>query len=531
MLQQTGGHAEDRRELGSGSVMSFGGAAFSAAAGFVLVIVLGRALGDTGAGVVFQVIAVFSIALAFGRVSMDSAAVWLLPRLRLDRSPALPRTAWAMVAVSGAAGLIGALVVVVWNAAANGPGSNELFAVIVTLPFAAMLMTALAATRALGGVIPFSLIGNVLVPGLRPALILAAVLLGWGVLGASIAWAIPVIPAMVLALVVMIRQLRRYRGAVAAADPAVGGAPSATATPRGAGQLGPAIPGSIPRLVTGYAAPRVLSAIFEQVLVWGGVLMVGALASAGDAGVFAAAARYVGAGMIIDTALRIVIAPMFSRLQHAGDAERLGSVFRTATTWLVLFSAPIFLLIAVFAPVMLGITGPEFVRGGDVLAIMSLGMLVVMLAGNIQSVLLMGGRSGLAACNKFFAVALNLALIPVLIPVWGIAGAAWAWVAATLLDAILATVQVRFVQGIRLPHAAGFRPLLIGLSTVGLPAVLIRLWLGPTWAGLLVALAVCGACFLAWCAVNRSKLELTALPWVPTRRRVVTDRDLRGIHV
>lgn len=508
LQQQRSAHAEDRRELGAGSAISFGGAAFSAAAGFVLVIVLGRALGDTGAGVVFQVIAVFNIALAFGRVSMDSTAVWLLPRLKLDRSRSLPSTAWGMVAVSGLAGLVGALAVIGWNAAAHGADANELLAVIVTLPLAAMLMTALATTRALGGVIPYSVIGNVLLPGLRPLLILGAVLLGWGALGASVAWAIPVIPALLLAFAVMIVQLRKYRAQIAGSGAISSAAP---APPH------PAVTGSIPRRVAGYAAPRVFSSICEQVLVWGGVLVVGAMASAGDAGVYAAAARYVGAGMIIDTALRVVIAPMFSRLQHAGDAERLGSVFRTATIWLVLFSSPIFLLLAVFAPLMLGITGPEFVRGGDVLAIMSLGMLVVLLAGNIQSMLLMGGRSGLAALNKFIAVVVNLALIPLLLPSLGIVGAAWAWVAATIVDATLATLQVRFVQNIRLPHAAGLRPLLIGVLTVGAPALLVRLWLGPTWTGLIVAIAASGAIFLAWCALNRSKLELTALPFAGRR--------------
>lgn len=509
MLQRMSADAEDRRELGAGSVISFGGAVFSAVAGFVLVIVLGRALGDSGAGVVFQIIAVFNIALAFGRASMDSAAVWLLPQLKLERSRSLPRAAWGMVAVSGLAGLAGALAVIVWSASTHRSDAAELLAVILALPLAAMLMTALATTRALGGVIPFSVIGNVLLPGLRPLLVLGAVLLGWGVFGASVAWAIPLIPALLLALIVLIAQLRKYRSSFSGPQEFMPSPVSATTA-------------SIPRRVTGYAAPRVLSSIFEQVLVWGGVLMVGALASAGDAGVYAAAASFVGAGMIIDTALRVVIAPMFSRLQHARDMERLGSVFRTATIWLVLFSAPIFLLLAVFAPVVLGITGAEFVRGGDVLAAMSLGMLVVLLAGNIQSMLLMGGRSGLAAFNKFIAVVVYLGLIPLLLPSLGIVGAAWAWVAATIVDATLATLQVRFVQGIRLPHGAGLRPLLVGILTVGLPAVLIRLWLGPTWAGLIVAAVAGGAIFLTWCAFHRVTLELTALPFVGRRAALPT---------
>ncbi|MBN9613880.1 MAG: polysaccharide biosynthesis protein, partial [Actinobacteria bacterium] len=323
------------------------------------------------------------------------------------------------------------------------------------------------------------------------------VLLGWGTLGASIVWAVPVIPALLLAFAVMARQLQRDRRDIS--ETVRGGAPIA---PVPVEQSGP-----IPRRVAAYAAPRVVSAVFEQLLIWGGVLVVGAVASAADAGVYAAASRFVAAGMIVDTALRVVVAPMFSRLHHAGDAGQLGSVFRTATTWLLLFSTPIFLLLAVFAPLMLGITGPEFVRGAEVLAIMSLGTILVLLAGNIHSVLIMGGRSGLAAVNKFVVVAVNLALIPLLMPVFGLAGAAWAWVVATALDALLATLQVRFALGIRLPLVAGVRPLAIGVLAVG------------------------GAIFLAWCRVDRSRLELAALLRPSSAARIAPPRRLRGIHV
>lgn len=102
---------------------------------------------------------------------------------------------------------------------------------------------------------------------------------------------------------------------------------------------------------------------------------------------------------------------------------------------------------------------------------------------------------------------------------------------ATALDALLATLQVRFALGIRLPLVAGVRPLAIGVLAVGVPALLVRLWLGPSWSGLVVALAVGGAIFLAWCRVDRSRLELAALLWPSSAARIAPPRRLRGIHV
>lgn len=506
---------DDRRELGSGSRISFLGAAFSAAMGFVLVLVLGRSLGDAGAGVVFQAIAVFSIALAIGRAGMDSAAIWLLPRLAVDRNPALSPSAWGMVAVSGAAGLL-SMLAVIWYANSFAAEGSEVaaatVAVALALPFGAMLLTALSATRALGGVAPYVLVGNTLLPGLRPVLVLGAVALGWSALGASAAWAVPVIPACVLACAVLFVRLRRS-------------AASTSSVPAVRGSSG------IPGRVAKYAAPRLVSAVFEQLLVWGGVLVVGLLASSADAGVYAAASRFIAAGMIIDTALRVVVAPMFSRLQHRGDAARTGAVLRTATVWLVLFSGPIFIMIAVFSPVALSLFGPEFVRGATVLSVMSIGALMILLAGNIHSVLLMGGRSGWAAANKIIAVTANLGLIAVLMPTFGLIGAAWAWVIAGALDAALAAVQVRLLLRVPLPFIAGFRSLAVVAVTVGIPALLARLLIGPVWLAVAAALAVGAPAFSVWCRLDRSRLELDALPVRARARRQSSLRETVPEHV
>ena len=151
--------------------------------------------------------------------------------------------------------------------------------------------------------------------------------------------------------------------------------------------------------------------------------MVGALAGAAAAGVCGSAARLVAAGMIIDTSSASG-SPMFSRHIHCGETAELEGLHRTATIWLVLFSAPVYLLLAVFSPVVLALLGDDFSAGAPVLTIMCLAALTTFLAGNIHSVLLMSGRSGLAALNKAIAVSVNLALIVLLVPMWGITGAA-----------------------------------------------------------------------------------------------------------
>src|SRR5699024_6849766 len=65
-----------------------------------------------------------------------------------------------------------------------------------------------------------------------------------------------------------------------------------------------------------YAAPRVVSESLSQLLVWLDVLIVGAIAGPAAAGVYGAATRIAAAGSLVDQAIRVVVAPIFSRLLH-----------------------------------------------------------------------------------------------------------------------------------------------------------------------------------------------------------------------
>lgn len=485
---------ESRSELARGSALSFVGSATSAVMGLALVIVLGRMLGDAGSGIVLQAVGAFSIALGVARFGMDSAAIWILPRLLEDDRRMIRPTGWFLLVVSAVVGCVCAAILLAgtYMAEAANPGdpvADALRSIVWFLPIASVLLTALSATRALGKVTAYVLIGNVALPTLRPLALALAVGVGAGAAAASLAWALPLLPAVLAAVLVLGAQLRRLGGQ------------------RQPGYLR----SDIPRRTIRYALPRVLSSSLEQLLIWLAVIVVGAIAGPAAAGVYGAASRFVAAGMIVDTALRVVVSPMFSRLQHRGERIELESVYRTATIWLVLFSAPVYLLLAVFSPVALALLGSSFADGEPVMIVMCAGAIITFLAGNVHSVLLMSGRSGLAALNKAAAVIVNVVLLYVLVPIFGITGAAVAWAIACALDATLATIEVRLALRLHVSPAPGLYPLLVGLVSVGVPAFAARYLFGATWLGLLVAVAIGGAVFLAWCRLDRSRLHLNDL--------------------
>lgn len=490
-----------RRHLARSSALSFAGSATSALMGLVLIVVLGRTLGDIGAGVVLQAVAAFTIALGVARLGMDSTALWILPRLSESNPGLLRPTGWFLLGVSAFGGCLGALgmlvVAQVMEVAASGAeAAATLRSIAVFLPFAAVMLTALAATRAMGGVRAYVLVGSVALPTLRPAAIGLTVALGGTAVAAGVAWAVPLVPAAAAAIVVLAVQMHRL---------------GAEARP---GFMRSDVPAQSAR----YALPRVISSSLEQLLVWLAVLIVGLIAGPGAAGIYGAAARLVAAGMVVDTALRVVVAPLFSRLLHRQETAELEDLYRTATIWLVLFSSPVYLLLACFSPVVLSLLGPGFSAGSSVLTIMCLGALLTFLAGNIHSVLLMSGRSGLAALNKAIAVATNITLIMLLVPLWGIKGAAVAWVVACALDAALATIEVRVILRLAVSPVPALRPLVLALGTVAVPALTLRLTVGASWPAFITAAVIGGTLLLLICRIDRHRLRLDALSLISRRR-------------
>ncbi len=489
-----------------GGAISFAGAATSALMGFVLTVVLARALGDTGAGVVLQAIAAFTIAQSIARLGMDTAAVWLLPRLAGSAPEQVRGAACAMLVPPAVAGLVAAgglaLAAPLIRGSLGGTVTDAVVAVGWFLPFGSVLMVALAATRGLGGVVPYTLIGSIALPTIRPVTVLAAAGLSTGALAGAIAWAAPVPVAMLCALAVVWLRIRRVER------------PSGT-TGRIIGDA------ALQRRIWGFAAPRTVSSALEQSTVWLDVMLVGAIAGASEAGVYGTASRFVTAGLIVATAIRIVVAPRFSAMLDRGDITGVQNLYTTTTTWIVYFGTPIYIGFAIFAPTVLSWFGSEFERGATSLVILCIGCTAMLGAGNVQALLLMSGRSGLAAANKAAVLATNVVGNLLLVPIIGMRGAAVTWAASMILDAGLAAVQVRRTLGVRLRPAATAYAFGAAATCAAVPSAITVGLLGQSTVAAIIAGGAAAPLLVAWCAFDRTRLGTDGLTSIVRKRNRV----------
>lgn len=468
----------------------------SAILGFAFSILLAQKIGAHDAGVVLQAVATFVITMALVKLGLDTTSIWMLPPM-VRKEPERVRQALVGILVPAAA--VPLAVSAAWFAwrllTPGGHGTSSVTSAItvmaVFLPFASVMTVALAATRAFGGVVPFNAIGNILVPGLRPVLLVIVVSLGGGALAATVSYSLPLLVGMVCALVTLFAGVHRGTRS----HPHAGWVPDRP----------------LMRRIMAYSLPRTLMSGLEQTVIWIDVVLVGVILGSTEAGVYGSASRFVSAGVVVLTALRIVVAPRFSALlaaERKGDVEELYAV---TARWILLFGAPIYLLLAVFAPTVLGWLGTDFHSGASSLVILSLGSIVVLAAGNVQSLLLMSGRSGLGAFNKLFVVAFNVTANLVLIPRIGIEGAAIAWAGAMLLDTSLAAYQVRRATGIALaPREVGSTVMWVAVCVAG-PSALVALLFGQGTVQMIVAALLSGLVLLGYCVMDRERLRMDEL--------------------
>jgi O-antigen/teichoic acid export membrane protein len=477
--------------------LGLAGAVTAGAGGFALTVTVGRTLDERATGVFFTCLAIFTILTTVLLLGADTGLVRELSALRATgRRHEVPvafriaaRPVLAVSAVVAAVGLVVAGPVA--RAAVPAADAGELaLALRVLAPFL-VLSTASAlllngAARGLGSMRSFTLVQQVLLPAGRPVAVLAAVaLLGPSPVRALAAWALPLVLAVGVAAV----DVRRRMRAVAAQAPA------------------PAVDTrEVSRRFWRLTAPRGLAATFEVVIVWADVVLVTVLLGPAQAGIYAAASRFVTSGTLAMQAIRLAIGPVLGGSFGRGDLAEAERVHRFSTVGAILSTWPVYLTVALFAPGVLSLLGPGFGAAAPALSVLSVAMLAVVATGNANTVLNMAGRSSWAARNTGRAAAVMLGLDLLLVPRFGIVGAAVGWSAAMITDASLGISQIRRRLGVR-----SFGPVVVEAAALvvvafGLPALGVRLLAGASLPALLAGAAAGGACLLAAVVVRRRVL-------------------------
>lgn len=162
-----------------------------------------------------------------------------------------------------------------------------------------------------------------------------------------------------------------------------------------------------------------------------------------DVAIYFAAGKTMSLIMFVHYAVGSAMAPRFSSYKARGDDEGLRMAVRDAVNWTFWPSLAVALIILAAAKPLLSLFGPQFVAGYPVMTILVLGFLVRAAMGPAEYLLNMQGQQRLCALVMLTAAGLNIMLNLILVPSYGMKGAATA-TALSLAIAALANAAVAY---------------------------------------------------------------------------------------
>jgi O-antigen/teichoic acid export membrane protein len=248
-------------------------------------------------------------------------------------------------------------------------------------------------------------------------------------------------------------------------------------------------------------------------------LMVGYFLPSAAVGVFSMAALFSRQIIVVLGAMNSSFAPVISEAYAAGELDRLDELYEATTRYVIGATVIGALPLLVFAEDILRLINPAYSGGAQTLVILAIGYLSVATAGAAGYVLQLSDNERLVLVNHVGMVFVNVALNLLLIPRYGIDGAALATMTTLLVVNLLRLVEVWVLLGMY-PYsrkagkfAVGFAvALLIGIGLRSLPNEPLTV---VQWAPLAVlTTASYGAFVLLWGLESDEKAALAKLPYL-----------------
>ena len=154
-------------------------------------------------------------------------------------------------------------------------------------------------------------------------------------------------------------------------------------------------------------------------------------------------------------AIKTIAMPKIAEMYHSGRHEELNDTLDYAAKLVFWTTAPVTVVLILFAGPIMGILGPEFTAGAPVLRIMALAHFISASSGMVGAFLNMTGGQVAFSRIVVAAVGVNVVLNLVLIPPYGMLGAATAAGVTLSLWNIAGAVLIYRKHGINMYYVPG----------------------------------------------------------------------------
>ena len=349
---------------------------------------------------------------------------------------------------------------------------NVLILFAVSLPFMAVLTILLSLFQATLRMKYYAFIKGLVQPIFNIALFVVVFMLGFGLGGAVFAYTLSVIMALAVLLVIAKKKYTLFNADIKA---------------QGQGKE-----------LLRFTLPITLSVLLHFVIQWSDTVILGYYRDMTEVGMYSIALRTAALVVILYVPVSVVFAPMAAELFAKKELSKLQSLFNLVTKWVAISTAPVLLIFILMPEEVLKLFGHSFVRGSPALILLSLGQMFTIIAGPVYYVILMAGRSRIVFVNAAFICIANLAANFLLIPRYGLFGAAASNAITLFLFNVVMLLESRALFNVY-PVWTGFKkPVLAALLSASVFLILkAGLRIGaPMYLGFIMVFVYIGTLFL-----------------------------------
>jgi O-antigen/teichoic acid export membrane protein len=309
----------------------------------------------------------------------------------------------------------------------------------VSVPFFTVMSMALWATQGFQTVKYQTYVQDVVRPVLNLAFIMVFYLLGVEVLGAVAAYALSMVFGAVLALYYLKRVFPNLLNS----------------------RVKPKFES---RALFEASGPMIVTSFTQQAHSWLALLVLGVFETMGAVGVYSVAFRTAALSTLVLFAFSGIFSPMVSSLYRRGLSRDLGYLYKDVSRWAFTGALAFFLLTALLAEDIMAVFGDEFVWGWPVIVVVAAAQLFSSSVGPTARVLAMTGHQRIVMVAALGSIVAAAALNLLLVPAFGIFGAAVATAVAVVSINVVTVLFVHRLLGFWPFSARYAKPIIAGLA-------------------------------------------------------------------
>ena len=191
------------------------------------------------------------------------------------------------------------------------------------------------------------------------------------------------------------------------------------------------------------ASPMLFSGLLLYLLNWTDVIMLGIMTNEREVGIYNIAYKIGSVGFLVIVSVSTIITPKIAELYGRGNLQELKKLIHSSTRLISILTIPLVLVLVIGSEFVLSFFGENVISGSSTLIIVAIGVLFSAIAGNVDQILNMTNNQIILRNITIFSFFTNIILNFLLIPNYGIKGAA---IASLISNIVINSLCVYYIK-------------------------------------------------------------------------------------